>query len=939
MLSQKNTFRRLTRTMIEAVSFNSKIRDLADMLNRKAEQLEEATPDLLSHPGGFTRAFHKRRMGIAESYIRIARQLDKNNHLERLHALKTLIKLSLHAKTVRMPLNTARVQIEIMKEAVKNIHNKRRQMEMIRDFSQASYGHEAVIRHFLKELKRVEVPEEEGKPLKSLDLGWDSHVHDNLTEGRKTPSQLILDAFIKGISRVTLAYYDLPYREIIFEAAEAGKILGIRVNIGIEFSVGPRHRRKHFMFTPPISDYAAFLEFFNQNCRALSPFVDGLEENRSRRRGVITEILENFNHTHRITLNQGYEEESLLSLPPLRFEDLEKLVSNDQYSRSHLGELLYGKLKDILKKRVFALRTQYEISRRLLRQKTMTSWEVERINAAYQKTRETYARLTPAGLKSEYFSGKNIVDYDSAFPSESHILPELCSLGGHIAYNHPLVHGLSEVISTIIHNHAHIDRIELMNMRDSMTRDPSEIIRLSRFVDLINNGELSDVKAFIRDWHSGGIDDDKLCRAFEKYHHTPLLPLAGSSSTGWIPRIPGMGFIQASRIPKKSRKHFILSHYMLPRPVSELIVTKGRRCFQKNNEKFEIYSLGQSGRFKPNLVGDEDMEERISPKRLWRYLNPTLKNFVRIIVGLIPAWLWIGPGYTAIWFGITFFRNVFVDLVAFSSFRPSLWSPLEKNVNFENAAQSLFWTGFSVPILGMVKQGFDMGWPFGPEGLVFEWSRFFFICMANGLYISAHNRLRQFDRQVIRANFFRSILAWPFSAVFAPVGNILMVPSIVQAKFWSDVVAAVIEGTAKFRQKIVLRRRDLLELLPLLRSQKSETRYTAMLDILYIWALRQRGRTSLAGILRDKGSFFSGKKRAKQEKTEKKKESEQNIGAEWVNEMLALYSPHRSHIELSRFVIERFTDRETLVLTDLINDSLVPFYIWLKQFKNDQAQG
>ena len=59
-----------------------------------------------------------------------------------------------------------------------------------------------------------------------------------------------------------------------------------------------------------------------------------------------------------------------------------------------------------------------------------------------------------------------------------------------------------------------------------------------------------------------------------------------------------------------------------------------------------------------------------------------------------------------------------------------------KGVDLNNATQSLLWTGFSVPILGGVKIGFDAFWPLAHEGLVFEWTKFLLICLANGLYIS-----------------------------------------------------------------------------------------------------------------------------------------------------------------------------------------------------------
>ncbi|MGE0086835.1 MAG: hypothetical protein AB7S75_20715 [Desulfococcaceae bacterium] len=917
---------------IDAISFNDKIRDLTDMLNRKAGRYEDVTPDLLSHPGGFIRAFRKRRMGIAESYIRIAQDLDRNNVRERLHALKTLMHLSFHAKTVSMPLNTARVQIEIMKEAVKNIHDRRRQMEMIADFSLASYGHEAVIRGFLRELRRVEAPEL-GRPLKELDLGWDCHVHDNLSTGRKTPSQLILDAFIKGLSRVTLVYYDIPSRDIIFEATEAGRILGINVSLAVEFSVGTMSRRRHFLFVPPAGDCQSYLDFFNSRCEILSSFVDGLEVNRERRRVVITQILENFNRTYRIMINQGYEEDSIFALKPLRFQDLERIVPHGQYSRNHLSELLYAKLKEVLRKRALALKVQHQVASRLMKEDALSGWEMERIAETCRRTREQYTSLTPADISTSWFSGKNITDYNSAFPSEDDVMPELKAADGTLVFARPLELGLTRAITNVIAHHLFIDCIELMNMHDSMERDPSEIGRLSQFIHLINNGTMAELRQFLEDWHTEKVDDTLLEQAFEKYHANPLIPLVASASTGWMPRVPGMGFIRKTGIPRKSRRYFAQTHYRLPRHVSALILGKGRPMPEDDKDAIDIFCLGKSGNFKPNLLGDEKNFGHIGITRIWRYLNPAMKNIIRISIGLIPAWLWVGPGYALLWFGITFFRNVFVDLVAFSGPSPKRWSV--KDINLDNTSQSLFWTGFSVPVLGMVKNGFDLVWPFAFDTLAFEWSKFFFICIANGMYVSMHNKIRNFDNRVIRANFFRSVLAWPFSALFAPLGNLLSVPSIVQAKFWSDMVAAVIEGTSKFRQKIVLRKRDFAEILPLLRSRDKDIRLTAMLDILYIWARRQRGQTGLADILQNrKVSFAFFRKKRKTGNTDRQplgKRSDLEV-------MLDLYHPQRSQLELSHFIVEKYSPREAVVLTELLSMSLVTFHRWLKKLEKNEAK-
>ena len=143
-----------------------------------------------------------------------------------------------------------------------------------------------------------------------------------------------------------------------------------------------------------------------------------------------------------------------------------------------------------------------------------------------------------------------------------------------------------------------------------------------------------------------------------------------------------------------------------------------------------------------------------------------------------------------------FFSKRPCRLIAASGLDFGSWS--KKKVNFDNACQSLFWTGFSVPILGTVKAQFDLVWPWVATGMLFETTKFFFICLANGSYIATHNKIRNFDKKTIKINFFRTLIAWPFATVFSPIGNLLLIPSIVQAKMWSDIVGGFIEGTGKF---------------------------------------------------------------------------------------------------------------------------------------------
>jgi predicted metal-dependent phosphoesterase TrpH len=922
-------FRRAVFTIIDKLSFSDRIRDLVVVLNQKVEHAEDVPTAVRSHPGGFRREFHKRRIGIAEAYVTVKHQLGAKDYQLRLAALRTLRELSLHAKTVDMPSNTARVQIELMKEALKNQGSKRRQMENLTDFAAASFGQESMIRRFLREFNIIQVPET-GQPLEELDLGWDSHVHDNISEGRKTPSQVLIDAYIKSLSRLTLVYQDLSNREIITEALIAGGIMGIEVTVGIEFSVGPKCRRKHFVVLIPGRTPEACFRFIDTNAELLRPFVEGLEENRRRKQATITSILEHFNASDIKRLNEGYENDAVFAMTPLELREIESIAVGGQYSRIHLSELIFTRLRDVLRKRVLAQKLQVEVSQQLLRRGKLTRWELETTMDAYRETRERYENLTPHVVMDTCMEDKSVIDYDSVFGSEESILPTLKKAGGSVVYIHPLAQGVGGALATIVEHHAAIDRVELINMYDSVRRNPADILDLATIVRLLNSGKQEQLLSFLKDRRIPLPDRKRLEAAVGRYGETPLVPLAGSDSTGREPHIPGMGFIVESRIPAPSRKRFVQSHFKLPAPVARLITSGGLEASddRKDSPDHVIYSMGKSGSFVPNPVGDEEPHESIGPVRFWRYLNPSIKRLLRVAVASVPAWLVLGPAYAAVWLGITFMRNVLVDLIAASGLKLGEWHG--RDVNFDYATQSVFWTGFSIPLLALIKHGFDLAWPLEQEGPLFEWCKFFFLCFANGAYIAAHNTVRGFNRGIVRANFFRSVLAWPFAAVFAPVGNLLMIPSIVQAKIWSDVVAGVIEGTGKFRQKIVVRKRDLAEILPALEGRERDRQYLAMLDVLHIWAKQHRGRTALAHLLLGKQPLL--KAAAGLFRKKKSSHATEDPRAR-IEVMVELFHPQRAATDLSRFIMENFRDREAVILSDLAGGNLAAFHAWLRKIE------
>ena len=62
----------------------------------------------------------------------------------------------------------------------------------------------------------------------------------------------------------------------------------------------------------------------------------------------------------------------------------------------------------------------------------------------------------------------------------------------------------------------------------------------------------------------------------------------------------------------------------------------------------------------------------------------------------------------------------------------------------------------------------------------------------------------------------------------------LGIPSIVQAKFWSDFVAALIEGTTKYNNVLKLKSKIVSKLIPDFKSDNEETVNLATLDLLYL---------------------------------------------------------------------------------------------------------
>jgi len=835
----KSRLHRLYNKFISSLSFSAELRKMRRELNAKIDQPESITAPPPFHPQAANRWFKRRRISIAESYLMVVRDLDSRNSSRRLTALKNLADVAFRSSSIDYPLNTARVQSALVKEVVKHRSNKRRQLELLYDFSMSTQGQHQVIRKLCDELNIIELPEN-GMKIGELGYAWDDHVHDVATSGRKNPTQLVLDAFIKGISSLTVAYGLVSDIDLMEEVLEAGNILGLKVNIGLEFSVLVEGARYHFIAElPHFSSKEELRSFFSDHALDMDKFFKGLEINRESRLDAVRRLLENFNQNTLPKINEGFENKPEYCLAPLSLEVLLATIPNVNITPLHLAEFMYVRYRPILQKRVWYYKVLREKARYIAQnpsglQQDQTNGELQReeIEASYSELKKELNRLSPDLVLSAYFDSPHIISYQSAFDDLESISQMLKRAGCSIRFVQPLEHGLELAKQALIKWSRCIDAVEIYNIQDCIGRNPESIEDFARFVNELNKSAAAEGRSFLK-------------------------PICGSDATGRNPKIPGMGFIFEDQIIGNLRKRYIKRHMRLPSLISAMI--RSSECpvdeaSLQNAAVPSIVCMGKiSGSWNRAITGDE---ERINPLRAWRYFNPTFKNAIRAIIGFTVATAYIGPAYALLWLGITGFRNSIADLISYRGPKLSQWKL--KSINFDNVGQSLFWTGFSVPLMGYAKSTFDILWPLAPETFLFNLVKFFVISIVNGFYLAAHNTLRGFDTNVVRANLFRSILAWPLATIFAPIGNSLSIPSIVQTKIWSDVVAGFIEGGNKYRKVLQLRQKTLEELIPTVINASGSAQYIATMDVLYLFSQEPRTRTTIKAIL-SPYAFFTRK--------------------------------------------------------------------------------
>jgi len=947
------------------------------------------------HPHGIKEMAAPRGLRIAYAIAGLLGSFEKGKAGDRLKALRSLRDEVSHSSTTFYQKNTARVLLQIMKDLLRTQNNELRQLKLAHDFRMVSAGNPRLVRAELARYHLLEMPEEWNQ------YAFDDRVHDANTKGRKSPTHLVMDAWIKGIRFLTVVYYNYVSPEVIEELIEASAILDIRVQVGIEMSSRFRDKYVRYTWEPHgFNNNQAFLKFLKEG--AVKKLMKGGRKVSNYQQKYVLEVFNAFNDRHREGLNQELE----LSLEPLSLDDFLRFVGAGQPSVLHLGRFIHNALVAHIQSKGVdpdppqtlegVARESKKVSRR--RPEHQPAVDVETIIERFllpsrnpeinDPTRPQedpdipgLLNLSPAKqlnrLLSLHSSSKFTLNLSNLSIQDT--LEVLYSCRGMIshleAYNlKNAAHGMTSGVGAV-EGYFDGEAVDLKSpehhyslisdLQKSLNED--NVISLKRVIRAIiwdheeqriflenhlqkspanKQGKEQLEEEFLQMQQRKVQLMDILynLETFHKYYkRRTLRSRIGSGSTGQAEHQHGMGLVVLDTLPARARRAVregVLQKKRSLIPVSALLTrnshsrshngaemcqngsfwtklpffrkSMGCRWYdwsldglivhpQKTGNIATLGGLGRNGE-DGRLFVERRVKERLGNP--WKYLNTNLKNSLKVLLGFIPAFItfsltkdWWLLAYMGafIWFGITGSRNIIQSVLGGGGLKRSPLLPWNSLVSWSRIADSLLYTGFSVPLLDYLVKTLLLDQTFGITTATNPVLLYSVMGLANGIYISTHNTFRGLPRTAAAGNFFRSILAIPLAiALNSLIGLVLQLTGIpdisgvlqkwaaIISKFASDCVAAVIEGLADRQTNIRARltayqtkisqlfgvfsrldlqfpEEDVLEMLQSPKMMMQTLNYEAReqerfiivnaLDLMYFWMYQPRARRALEIIL------------------------------------------------------------------------------------------
>lgn len=939
------------------IFFDGRDYELLSLVNGVLEKDETVRPSQrvfypFFHPLGIKELTESRGLRIAFSVVQLLDSLEAGKVEERLNALRSLKEEVVNAAEGPLPRNTARALLQIMKELVRAHGDPRKQLELAHDFRTTACGKPRPVREQLRRYHLLEMPEEWNQ------VSFDDHVHDVYTKGRKNPTHLIMDAWIKGIRRLRVIYYNYIQPSFAAELLEAADIMGITVRIGIEFATCFRDRYAQLIWVPRgFPDVKSFLAFLAEP-EVVAFMSEGRKVSEYRQRYVL-EVLTEFNETHRLDLNASYG----LNLTPVRKEEFLAFVGSGQASVFHLAKFIHTRMVTEMRSRTEELRADHEKAASEEERRRIAGLVREMDNLDEDALVDCY--LSPS--KNPSIPDPNVPAVDPSAPalltlSPSAMIDRLVRL--HTGYRITLNLSnlkVEDVLEILYDCRGRITRLEIFNLKDYAEGKTAHIPAINDLQRALNEGNVISLKRVIRDIidrlresAGPGADEriEKLTRILHDistlrnfYKERTLKSRIASDSTGRSSRMHGMGLVIRETLPRRARKQIQRSPLPTREPLPVRVTAHLHATYiPRTSLAAPLNGLYRLLRGVPGLrwwghcrrlewLAQEDSTRMGSPGNIlmlggvkvasgnglnlhpvqfpearstasWRYLNSRLKQVLKVVIGFVPAFLtfawskdwWLLAYFGAfIWFGITGLRNIVQSVLGGGGFRRSPLLHWNDFVSWERLADSLFFTGFSVPLLDYLVKTVILDRGMGINTSTDPLALYALMALANGIYLSSHNIFRGLPKGAVTGNFFRSILSIPIAVLLnaaagaaltaagaAGVNEILQKWAAIISKAASDFVAGFIEGLADRFHNIRLRQRDYknrfallfdtyarLELLfpdakvfeivespgKFLRTSQAQARdlekliIIGALDLLYFWMYQPRARSAFRSLL------------------------------------------------------------------------------------------
>ncbi len=852
--------------MSENLYFDQSDRDLLAMVNSTTEtqpdeKLEQKLFNTALHPHGIISLASSHEIRVAHAVINLLYSIEgQRDAAARLAALRALYDEVINSASTPFRINTGRVLVQMMKDIIRAKGNDLEQLKLIHDFRKVAAGNPRIVRSFLASRYLIEMPESWDQ------LTMDQHVHDSNTKGRKNPTYLIMDAWVKGIRSLTVIYHNTINPAAVEELTTAAEIMKIRVRVGLEFRSVFRDKYVDFIWAPRgFAKYEDAVNFFKSE-----PVRAVLEEGEKANVWYSNQtyaLLESFNKHHLQTIAERF---GIAHLNPIDKDAFTEFVGKGRASRLHLSDFIHKCLIGPMAERVKALQTalpslnEEERKNAKMQIADMDSLTSNKILSDYlsaKKNPEVPNRDVPANDGRPAFLSMPVIEHLKLITSLRSGFRTTLQLSGLTA---------ADVLEILWDAQGLFTHLERINVKEYFDGEVQDLTRIGKLQNEINEAQIISLKATIMELIAENKDDKEraakltdilnhISDLIALYEVTPLGSTFGTDSTGHVGNRFGMGLAVVETLPSSAQKKLCANTKLLPVTVKcEVqdtysdegdpgVVTKFLRKLRNNlaigmdrKRDYTVRERTVEGAEKGNIAtlggmtdvtsnGLLEVKPEPSKKIGAKYLTTPVLNIIKVLIGLVPAfctfmvtqnWWFLACFGAFIWLGITGFRNIIQMLIASGSFFGGRikW---HRTVQWTRLCESLMYTGWSVVLLeGLMRNAILVGL-LNIKVTEHPLLVFTVIALANGTYISSHNIFRGFPMTAVVGNFFRSVLAIPVALVYnvvlaailpfvtdMPVSDVLIYSSAIITKLASDTIALIIEATADRRNFYRLRNLD-----------------------------------------------------------------------------------------------------------------------------------